>query len=323
MARRHRPHEEEEHENHERWLISYADMVTLLFALFIVLYAMSIIDLEKYRAFQQSFSSDIGQGVEAVPGEDDDPSGVLRDEEPGPADGSLSDASLARPGEMPESPSEGAVPGPEAVPDLSEQAAQEQLEDLREQVLEALTAAGLAGSVDVTMESRGLVVFVSDAVLFDSGQADLLPEGGDLVRRLADVVAGVGNDVDVEGHTDDRPISTARYPSNWELSTARATAVVRDLVERGQVQPGRVSAIGHADSRPRFPNDGADNRSKNRRVEIVVHSATDSTGGPGGAGQEDAHGDAAPEEKAPEKKAPEKKKADDHGDDDHGDGGGH
>lgn len=254
--RRHGAHEEEP-ENHERWLVSYADMVTLLFALFIVLYAMSVIDLNKYKAFQQSFNSELGQGVEAMAGEDDTPSGSQVDDAPGPEDGTVHAASTEQ---------------QVVAATVIGEAERVQLEELRERLLAALEAAGLAGAVEVALDDRGLVVFVSDAVLFSSGEAELLPQGRELLGRLGDVLSGVGNELVVEGHTDENPIATSRFPSNWELSTTRATTVLRWLVQERRLDASRVSAAGYADTHPRFPNDSAEHRARNRRVEVVVRA---------------------------------------------------
>ena len=274
-------HHEEEHENHERWLISYADMVTLLFALFIVLYAMSIIDLDKYRAFQQSFAEDLGQGVEAAPGEDDLPSGVVVDADPGPGEGRTTGASLAREAEVPvEEAALGPLP-PETLQALLDQAEADvdveavepvtaEVAALAVEVSEGLAAAGLDASVEVLVQDRGVAVVVADAVLFTSGSADLLPAGRDVLARLAPVLLDTSGEMTIEGHTDDHPISTSRYPDNWELSTARATSVLRTVVATSGVAPGRVSASGYGDTRPRGDNAVEQGRADNRRVEVLL-----------------------------------------------------
>ena len=124
--------------------------------------------------------------------------------------------------------------------------------------------------MQVALDDRGVVVYVTSGVLFDSGSATLLPEGAHLLDGLAPVFAGVGNDLDIEGHTDDRPISSALFPSNWELSTGRSSSVLRSLISTPGIDVHRVSASGFADTRPRVPNDTPEHRATNRRVEVVV-----------------------------------------------------
>ena len=252
-SKRHRGgHHEEEHENHERWLVSYADMMTLLFALFLVLYAMSVVDLNKFKAFRQAFQAGLYDGVQALP------------EQGNPTEG---DPDTEVPGNPPE-PTEtvvNAAPMPEdAVTETAE------LQALKAQLEQAIAGVGLSDSVSVALDSRGLAVYVSDGVLFDSGQARLLGDGEGLIRQLQPILAGVGNKLIVEGHTDDVPIASAQYPSNWELSTSRATVVLRELLAAPGMDASRVSAAGYADTRPRQPNDSPEHRSANRRVEVIV-----------------------------------------------------
>ncbi|HZI37458.1 MAG TPA: flagellar motor protein MotB, partial [Acidimicrobiia bacterium] len=129
---------------------------------------------------------------------------------------------------------------------------------------------GLGATVKFRLESRGLVVtIVSDRVLFEPGQADLRHEGREVVDKLAAAIGRLPNKLAVEGHTDNVPIS-GRYASNWELSTARATTVLRELIERHGISPSRLSAAGYADERPLGTNDTVDGRAANRRVELVV-----------------------------------------------------
>ena len=245
-----RRHDDEEHENHERWLITYADMITLLLALFMMLYAMSVLDLKKFQAFREAFNNGPRSGVQAqgLPEEKNPPEGDPNTQVPGqPVKASR-------------------IPPAEPAPAV----ARKDTVALKRKLEKAIADVGLRSKVSVTLDDRGVVVFVTDGVLFDSGQAQLLPVGQRLLNGLAPVFASVGNELDVEGHTDDRPIASAAYPSNWELSTSRSTTVLRFLLARPGIAPRRVSASGYADTRPRVPNDSAAHRATNRRVEVVV-----------------------------------------------------
>jgi chemotaxis protein MotB len=261
--RRSRLHEEEEeHVNHERWLITYADMITLLMVLFIVLYSISQVDLAKFRRLKEGIAGGFG----------------------GPsAAGALSGGAGPLPGGA--GVFDYGLHGTQAV--TSAQAAQAALADAQartagarqqravlqgaqQEIQHSLDEAGLGDAVRFRLEARGLVVtIVSDKVLFDPGQADLRPEGREIVDKLAGALGRLPNKLSVEGHTDNTPIS-GRYPSNWELSTARATTVLRELIERQGISPARLQAAGYADERPVAGNDTPEGRAANRRVELVV-----------------------------------------------------
>ena len=237
MRRRHQAHHEEEHENHERWLLTYADLITLLLALFMMLYAMSVLDLRKYQAFQEAFTQ--GMGGHKTKAND------IAPETPEPI-GTPAPASKAK-----------------------QSLDQEELKALKARLEKLLHKAGLQDEVQLALESRGLVMNVVSGVLFDSSSATLTTRGKALLKSLEPVFDSFGNKLVVEGHTDPRPIKSSVFPSNWELSTARATAVVRDLLADG-IRDTRLSAAGYADTRPRASNTTEEGMSRNRRVDIVV-----------------------------------------------------
>jgi chemotaxis protein MotB len=256
MASRRKKHEEhEEHVNHERWLITYADMITLLMVLFIVLFSMSQLDLAKYAKLKESLSGAFGSSPIAGG------AGVL--------------ASGTSP-----IPMEGiAVQAKQALANQQAQAAavaaeHAQLEATKEQLGTALEKVGLEGGVRLTVERRGLVVSIaSDQVLFDPGQATLKSAGRLIIQQLAGPLAALHNPIRIEGHTDDVPISGS-YASNWELSTARATTVLRELAASQAIAPSRLSATGFADQQPIASNSTPAGRARNRRVEILVEAQT-------------------------------------------------
>jgi len=254
---------EEEHENHERWLITYADMITLLMVLFVVLFSIGQVDLAKFQALKHSLSNSLGGPAKPNPVVTGG-AGVLT------AGSQISGAVPSGTGSL-GSP----VPSDQALIALVRQkAAAEQatLTQAEKQIEQALTNKGLQDAVTFRQEVRGLVVtVVSDNVLYPVGSAVLQPEGRAVLDALAPALAHLPNDISVEGHTDNQPIvGGGEYPTNWELSTARATAVVRYLIDAHGLVPSRLAAAGYADTRPIVPNTSASNEGLNRRVEIVV-----------------------------------------------------
>jgi chemotaxis protein MotB len=253
----------EEHENEERWLVSFADMMILLFCLFMVLYAISSVNTTKFEALQRSlqnaFSGAIftgGKSVMAAGARDGTeraaPQPPLPSLRPLTA---LNDAGSANNGER-------------------EKLALQEENDfraLKRRIDRLAKEAGLQGRVQVTVRRRGLVVqLLTDKVFFDSGKADIKPHAAKLVKRIAGVIRDERrHPIEVEGHTDSQPISGSIYPSNWELSGARAGAVIR-MFEANGVLKRRMSGRMLADDEPIASNSTAAGRSKNRRVEIVL-----------------------------------------------------
>jgi chemotaxis protein MotB len=258
---------EEEHENHERWLITYADMITLLMVLFVVLFSIGQVDLAKFQALKHSLSNSLGGPAKPNPVVTGG-AGVLT------AGSQISGAVPGGTGSI-GSP----VPANQALVALvQKKAAAEQatLNEAERQIEQALTGKGLQNAVTFRQEVRGLVVtVVSDNVLYPVGSAVLQPEGRAVLDALAPALAHLPNSISVEGHTDNQPIvGGGEYPTNWELSTARATAVVRYLIDAHAVTPTRLAAAGYADTHPIVPNTSASNQALNRRVEIVVLNQT-------------------------------------------------
>jgi chemotaxis protein MotB len=216
---------------HERWLVSYADFITLLFAFFATMYAISSVDAMKLtkvaHALQVAF--------------DDSPRGR-----------SISSGS----GLLPQRGSR-LVAGIDAGLDL------------RTVVTRELDEAITTRRLDVVADPRGVVLSIPEAGLFAQGSDELSPVALPLIASVAATVARLPNAVRVEGHTDDLPIHTTRFRSNWDLSTARAASVIEVLIERG-LEPRRLSAAGYAEFRPRVPNGSPAARAQNRRVDVVI-----------------------------------------------------
>lgn len=142
-------------------------------------------------------------------------------------------------------------------------------ESVLEQVAAQIETTELSEEVYVTIDERGVIVSFKDSALFESGSARLRPDAEDMLRRFAQMIYALPNDIAVEGHTDDQPISTSRFPSNWELSAQRAGAVARYLEGNG-VEGQRMEVIGRGPHNPRFRNDSPEKRALNRRVEVII-----------------------------------------------------
>jgi chemotaxis protein MotB len=229
--------------SHDRWLVSYADFITLLFAFFTTMYAISTVDARKLTAVVDSMQAAFAKGdVPSLPER------IGSGTSPGPS------RPIVPPRAMhPPSGPAGAVP----------------VNEVRERLASRLQRAIEQGSVDLAIDGRGLVVSVREAGSFGTGSAELSLSAQGLLADVARSLADVGNAVRVEGHTDDVPIHTSRYGSNWELSTARATSVIAFFLREG-LPPGRLSAAGYAEYHPRVPNDSEQSRARNRRVDVVV-----------------------------------------------------
>ncbi|MFD2091923.1 OmpA/MotB family protein [Blastococcus deserti] len=272
-GRRRKKHEEhEEHENHERWLVSGFDMMTLLFVLFVVLFAMSKVDEQKFAALAKGMADAFGTPVSVVTSAT--PEGSVLDGLPGvvdiasaiPPDPTVTEAQVD---------AAAAAAAAERARNVAAEAAAayDELAAARDAIDAALTAAGYAGAARFEIDERGLVVhIVADQVLFDAEQAVLRPEGGAILSSVAPTLTGLPNRLAVEGHANHLPVSPGSvWPSNWELSAYRATTVVRYLGGTG-VPEDRMSANGYSSTRPLVPISDPDAISDNRRVDIVVLS---------------------------------------------------
>ncbi|MEB3298253.1 MAG: OmpA family protein [Candidatus Sericytochromatia bacterium] len=235
-----RGHKGGSHANHERWLLTYADLITLLLIYFIILFSMSSIDANKFKKLADAMATTF--------------TGI-------PTEGGGNDAILPPASDL-------------VIPPVAPMYAKEEseFEDVADKVEKLAEQLGASASFDVHVEKRGLVISIADTALFPAGSADLDPKTRAMLGQVAALAAKTGNSLRIEGHTDNTPIRSARFPSNWELSTARATSVVRHLVDNGLMPPARVSAAGYGETYPKAPNDSLANRARNRRVDIVVLS---------------------------------------------------
>jgi chemotaxis protein MotB len=270
--KRPKKHEEEEHENHERWLVSYADMVTLLMCLFIVLFAMSQVDKEKFAALASGLSASFGAPISVLPSTT--PDGAVLDGLPGAIDiaSAIPPDSTVEQAEVDKAAAQAAAERAKRV--AAEAAgAYDELAAARDQIDAALTAAGYAGAARYEIDERGLVVhIVADAVLFDAEQAVLRPEGRVILDAVAPTLTGLPNVLRVEGHANHLPVTPGgQWPSNWELSAYRSTTVLTYLAGDGVPEP-RMYAAGYGSTQPLVPETDPTAITVNRRVDIVVLS---------------------------------------------------
>jgi chemotaxis protein MotB len=241
---------EEEHENHERWLVSYADFITLLFAFFVVMYAISQVNEGKYRVLSDAL-------LQAFKPADRPPARLQpearRDSQP-------------------------AVQLPIKLPvDTNRRRVEAKMKGIADDIRKVLEPLVKEGQVRVTESARGIAVEINASVLFAPGQAELNDGSVRSLVAVAQVLAGADNAIEVEGHTDNSPIGTTLFPSNWELSAARASRVVRLFTQAG-VAPERMSAIGYGEYRNVDTNETAEGKARNRRVTVMILPAGD--GGP-------------------------------------------
>lgn len=249
MARRRR---EEEHENHERWLVSYADFITLLFAFFVVMYAISSVNEGKYKVLSNSLTNAF-RNTTGEPG--------------GQPIATIQGAPL-----LPVKP----IAKPDKLPDQKkmEEKKNEQRQKMRnvaDDIKNALQPLIAQGKVKLLETSRGVTVEINDSILFPAGQARLQPASISAMQAIAQVLADSDFPITIEGHTDNVPIATPQFPSNWELSAMRATTVLR-LFNEGGVGAERLTAIGYGETRPLETNTTLEGRARNRRVSILIDS---------------------------------------------------
>jgi len=244
-----RKRKREEHVNHERWLVSYADFITLLFAFFVVMFAVSQVDTKKLGRFSESVQEatkiavfDRGSGSAAVIG---------------------GEAPLANPNAKD-------AQGARGFGTRQAQAQVASLSTIRIRLTQSLTEAIDQKRISIVETGDGLVVRLRDAAFFDSASADVHAEVTEDLASVARTLGGVDNSVRIEGHTDALPIRNSAYRSNWELSAARAASVLTYLVNTAGIDEARLSVSGYASHRPLASNDNQQGRSQNRRVDIVV-----------------------------------------------------
>lgn len=261
MARKKEP---EKHVNHERWLVSYADFITLLFAVFVTLYAMSQSDKKKAEEVMQSIQQSFG---------------MIQSGAPSPKMNVLPSSQLnIAPNIRPEI---SVTPGSRSSrSQFKVRADEKDFRQIKSSIDAYLVKQGAQSKVTLTITRRGLIVSLKEAGFFDSGQALIKPSAYELINTIAEVMTQYNNPLRLEGHTDNVPISTSQFPSNWELSTARAVNGLKYLIRNFDVDPDRISAAGYGEFRPLADNATPEGRAKNRRVDLVMLSSDGERGEP-------------------------------------------
>lgn len=245
MARRR--YEEDERDHHDRWLVSYADFITLLFAFFVVMYSLSSVNEGNYKVLSESIVQAFRQLSVSESGEH-----------------------IMLPPVAPASPILPPAPPKDEGAEQRRQAS-ERMRNMADEIRRVLSPLTQAGRVRVSEGAFGISVEINASLLFAPAEASLGPEGVNALRAVAQVLAPAGFPITVEGHTDNLPISTYRFPSNWELSAVRASSVTRLFIDNG-VAPDRLTAAGYADQRPVADNGSEEGRGRNRRVTILIES---------------------------------------------------
>ncbi len=245
---------EAEKENGERWLLTYSDLITLLMIFFVVLYSMSNIDAQKFRAVADSLNKAMGGGT--------------------PSKMEIS-TDLTGPGVIPQYAKKPQTDSNETTPDNKTSSGNVNQESMTiEQIKKNLDKYAADNGVQTTLvssiEERGLVVSIKDTLLFDSGSAVVTPKAHEILNKISKVLLVAANYIKIEGHTDNVPINTSQFPSNWELSVIRATNVLQIMAGEGKISSDRLSATGYGEYRSIASNGEDAGRAKNRRVDLVI-----------------------------------------------------
>jgi len=235
-----------DHDNRDRWLISYADFVTLLFAFFVVMYSISSVNDAKYKTFSDSLNTAFSNRPTPA-----HTPGVAPNKQEQMLK-SLVDKRTARLGEQ-------------------QRKIQDRMNNLAGSLKLMMSPLINQHLVNINPTKRGVEIDISESLLFRTGDAVLQPGAINVLRQVSGVLINEELPIEVEGHTDDIPIMTARFPSNWELSSARASSVVRMMISNG-VPEKRLVVVGLASNQPIVPNDSPENRARNRRVSITILS---------------------------------------------------
>jgi chemotaxis protein MotB len=267
------PEEHEEHVNHEAWVIPYADLLTLLMAMFIALFAISTVDSSKFKELATGFNQALGGGkidsqvfAGSSPKADSPIPGNGNGQGPGTGGSLVASRNILTASQLHQ-----LLNSTQQLASAKTQQA-ETLKGVQQRIEDSARAAGFSKDLHTELQSRGLVVtVVTDKVLFDSGKADLRDTGSPLLRVIAAALKDVPNPILIDGYTDSVPIATAQYPTNLELSSARADRVARYFMGFG-VAEAQVFPTGLGARDPIAANATAAGRARNRRVEIIVQS---------------------------------------------------
>lgn len=215
------------------WMTTFGDMMTLLLVFFVLLYSFSSMDVEKFQGFISALQNQLGvlDGGKTITPNPNIDAGTLGE-------------------------------------DYAQ--APQNIQQIMRELDNYIESNGLGERVNVENKRKGLVISLTGEILYELGRADIRDQGREVLAMISDILKDIPNDIMIEGHTDNLPIRTDEFPSNWELSTARAVNVIKFLIEEREFDPARLSAAGYSENRPVAENDSAEGRAENRRVEVVV-----------------------------------------------------
>jgi chemotaxis protein MotB len=250
---------QEESSGAPEWMTTYSDMVTLLLTFFIMLFAMSTVDKARFTDVARSLSNSL---LNLSTGEsilDSSGKSIITVDFVNPSDKNL-----------PQQNEKYIESAEEMVIDAQRQIYEMEMDIAKEEIRQAAVAQGIGNKVEIIEEKDFIIVRLESELFFDSGRADIRPEGYPVLDQLAEVLRNIDNEILVSGHTDNVPINTPLFKSNWELSTARATTVVRYFTETLGLDPVKFTATGNGEHRPLADNSTAEGRQRNRRIEIMI-----------------------------------------------------
>ncbi len=233
-------HKQHEEEGGEAWLLPYSDLMTLLLAVFIVLFAVGQVDKPKAEQMSDEFTEQMMTEIYAAE--------KMSNREKTQKENATDESSIDGKSE------------------------QQQMEELKSELDAKLQSENLSASVKTSMDGRGLVITLSNAIIFDPGSAEIKKENEETLLEIADMITVMDNFIRIEGHTDDVPMNSAEFPSNWDLSAARAANVVRLITSKTNLSPEKLIAVGYGEYRPVEDNSTEEGRGKNRRIDIIVLS---------------------------------------------------
>ena len=271
-----------EHVNHERWLVSYADFITLLFAFFTVLYATSQSDAEKVIAFENAVRMEMSESAleelvtQFAYTRPDDPRRYVDLLQKGRRNKRKSKAKFTPDESSKKMQGSGPKEAKKAAEDADAEKGNAMLNQLNDDLAELTKNPKAKSKMEIQMDERKLVIRLGEAGFFRSGSPEFRPGATDVLDSIAALLDKYPDvEITIEGHTDNRPIRTTRYRSNWELSTSRSTVVVAYFIEQHAINPHRLIAAGYAEYRPIASNDNEAGRAKNRRVDIILRNPSD------------------------------------------------
>ena len=235
---------EEKEPNHERWLLTYSDLITLLMIFFVIMYASSTVSTTKYKQLSESLNVAFEGGGKSIIGNE---SGI-----------SVTD------------PSTNVI---DKITEDNKSSEENQMEDIKKNVDKYLKENGLSSNVSTKIDERGLQVSLNSTLLFDIGKAEVRPESIQKLISIGKILNKVDNYVRIEGHTDSTPISNNEFSSNWQLSAIRATNVTELLISKAGIYPKRISAVAYGENRPVANNTTEIGMAQNRTVDIIILSS--------------------------------------------------